>query len=48
MANASSLNGLMTSLRRDQWQDAFVEIQHAHFFVACHNAGSAPTSSPTF
>ena len=39
MANASSLNGLMTFLRRDEWREAFAEIQHAHFFVACHNAG---------
>jgi hypothetical protein len=39
MANASSLKGLMTFLRRDEWREPFEEIQDAHFFVACHNAG---------
>jgi hypothetical protein len=39
MANASDLKGLMTFLRRDEWRAAFKVIQHAHFFVACHNAG---------
>jgi hypothetical protein len=39
MANASSLKGLMTFLRRDEWREAFEEIQHAHLFVPCHNAG---------
>ena len=39
MATASSLKGLMTFLRRDEWREAFAEIQHAHFFVACRNAG---------
>jgi L-amino acid N-acyltransferase YncA len=38
MANASSLKGLMTFLRRDEWREAFAEIQR-HVFVACHNAG---------
>ena len=39
MANASSLKGLLKFLRRDEWREAFAEIQHAHFFVACHNVG---------
>lgn len=39
MANASSLKGLMTFLRREEWRQAFAEIQHGHVFVACHNAG---------
>jgi hypothetical protein len=39
MADASSLKGLMTFLRRDEWRKPFAEIQHAHFFVACQNAG---------
>jgi hypothetical protein len=39
MANASSLKGLMTFLRRDEWRKPFVEIQRAHVFAACHNAG---------
>jgi len=39
MANASSLKGLIKFLGRDEWREAFTEIQHAHFFVACHNAG---------
>lgn len=29
----------MTFLRRDEWRKPFAEIQHAHFFVACQNAG---------
>lgn len=39
MANASSLKGLMTFLRREEWREAFAENQHAHVFVACQNAG---------
>ena len=39
MANASSLTGLMKFLGRDEWREAFAEIQHAHFFVVCRNAG---------
>ena len=39
MANASSLKGLMTFLRREEWREAFAENQHAHVFGACQNAG---------
>ena len=39
MANASSLHGLMKFLNREEWRDAFAETLHAHFFVACKNAG---------
>jgi hypothetical protein len=39
MANTSSAKGLMTLLGRDEWREAFAEIQRAHVFVACHNAG---------
>ena len=42
MANASSLIGLMKFLRRDEWREAFAEIQDAHFLVACRNAGVDP------
>jgi hypothetical protein len=38
MANTSSVKGLMTLLGRDEWREAFAEIQRAHVFVACHNA----------
>jgi hypothetical protein len=39
MANASSLHGLMKFLKREEWREAFEETLHAHFFVACKNAG---------
>jgi hypothetical protein len=39
MASASSLNGLMKFLNREEWREAFEETLHAHFFVACKNAG---------
>jgi hypothetical protein len=39
MANTSSVKGLMTLLRRDEWREASAEIQRPHVFVACHNAG---------
>ena len=39
MANASSLKGLMTFLRREEWREAFADIRHAHVFVACRNSG---------
>jgi len=48
MANASSLKGLMTFLRRDEWRKPFTEIQHTHFFVLVTTPVSVPTRSPTF
>ena len=39
MANASSLSGLMTFLRREKWRDAFEEVRYAHLFVACRVTG---------
>lgn len=39
MASASSLHGLMTFLRREEWREAFEEIRFAHLFVACRTIG---------
>jgi hypothetical protein len=39
MANASSLNGLMKFLGREEWREAFEEVQDGHLLAPCEDAG---------
>jgi hypothetical protein len=41
MANAKSLAGLMKWLHREEWHNAFDELQERHLGRACTKAGIA-------